>query len=197
MTDAIDPRDGSWLSGLADGEGAFMLSASKRNGGRHTRVEFSFALALRADDHKTLEEIRRITGVGQLSRQSGPRLFNATNGQPYRGNPMHTYFVRKRAEIPRLIDVFRTHPLRSKKRRDFELWADAFERYVSALAAAPRSPRAVQRGLRFRNGKVHRPMAGTPRKQLRATPDDLFSELATYARHIREQRRFNQMEASL
>lgn len=113
--------DLDWLAGLADGEGCFSLSLGLREGGRR-RVTFEFGLALRADDLPTLLEVQRILGVGRIST-SGREGRNAGGG--YYGRPMRKFYVNREADLPRVVEAFRASPLRSKKRRDFDLWSAA------------------------------------------------------------------------
>lgn len=97
----------NWLAGFIDGEGSFQI---KKNG------ELRFSLALRHDDVAILEEIARRTGLGKVAyRQS---CLTRTS------KPQSRWEIWRRADAVALCDILRKHPLRAKKARDFEIWAE-------------------------------------------------------------------------
>jgi LAGLIDADG endonuclease len=192
----VSDRDGFWLAGLTDGEGCFSLHTSRRRNKRHPErrfrnVSFSFKIALRSDDVSTLIEIHRILGVGHVSKWEMKRgtVHVAANGKPYRGHPLKAFVVHSRADIASVISFFRRFPLRSKKAKDFDVWAKAFERFNSAIAETPLE--WVSLNVSSRISKVERrPLKGTPRRRFRMIPDTLYEELSRYACEIRNARQF-------
>lgn len=122
-------------------------------------------------------------------------------GNKYRGNGLIQFFVNRRPEVREIITFFRQYPLRSKKRRDFEIWAEAFEAYDDALAAGPLYARTRSGNERWPsmrgNGRRHTtPLVGTKRKQFRVIPDGLFSEMQGYAERLRNGRKYEPLVAT-
>jgi len=74
-----------------------------------------FALLLRADDRPVLEEIVERTGLGHVA---GPY---ATS----RGRPAVRWLVSSKADSAALCRLLDAHPLRSRKRHDYEVWRRA------------------------------------------------------------------------
>src|SRR4051812_22193296 len=99
---------GHWFAGLADGEGCFEV---KRHGPSYI---CRFTINLRIDDMSTLEDIQKQIGVGTLY------ISKRTLGED-----LVRWEVSKKGEVERLMDVFEKYPLRSKKRRDFDVWKQA------------------------------------------------------------------------
>jgi len=182
---------GCWLAGLVDGEGTFALQAKRRGpGNRYKRVEFSFKIALRADDRDTILEAQKILG-GNLGYLSNAGREGRSAGGGYKGHALYQLYINRRDHLHRVIEFFREHPLRSKKRQDFEIWAEALEWYQAQIESAPYSK--VRHGVfdkKSRKGK-RMPLVGTPRKQFRAIPDPVFEEMEKWAARLRESRTFN------
>lgn len=161
--------DYCWLAGLTDGEGCFSLIVKRGGpGGRHKRIEFTYKVALRADDAATLVEAQRILGCGTLS-QAG--VEGRAAGGLYRGHALTQLHVNTRSGVARIIEVFRAAPLRSKKARDFAIWAAAFEAFTGYIHSV--------KGFR-----------GKPRKQFKRIPEELFTMMEVYRQQIREVRRY-------
>ncbi len=121
----IDAAFGHWLAGFTDGEGHFALYARQRPGAKTWLVTAAFIIALREDDKKILDDIRRRLGVGTVRR----RLQNRGTGKGYCrqafyccSNPRDLFNV--------VVPVFRRHRLRAKKSRDFAIWVDGVARIV-------------------------------------------------------------------
>ena len=119
----MNDSDLAWLAGLTDGEGCFALQVARREHSHlkkpARRVAFQFRIGLRADDVGSLIEARRILGVG--------RIGGVTGGQEGNRFPIRSLYVNSREDIPKVIELFRRSPLRSKKQRDFVIWSEAFE----------------------------------------------------------------------
>ena len=111
MSACVTPEVGQYLAGLTDGEGCFGIYTSTR---WTYRVEF--VINLRADDRPLLEWLKAETGLGYISVASRKK----------RGDkPTARWAVQSIRECLDLIAIFETYPLRSKKARDFEIWAKA------------------------------------------------------------------------
>ncbi len=96
-------------------------------------ITFTFGIAMRADDFGTLREVNRTLGdVGRFSMHSERGHILGPNGKKYPNRPMVQLRVTRREGIKAVIAHFRRWRLRSKKRRDFEIWARAFEEYTRA-----------------------------------------------------------------
>lgn len=102
---------GGYLAGLADGEGSFVIARTPH---AH-RCEF--AIHIRADDRPLLEWCRETTGLGAI--YTGRRVKQGGD------QPSVRWSITRRAECVALVSIFEQYPLRSKKARDFVLWADA------------------------------------------------------------------------
>jgi LAGLIDADG endonuclease len=107
----------AYLSGLIDGEGCFLIPRNR--GSYYCR----FMIGMRADDRPLLEECKRRTGIGIVAR----------HGSGSSPNPCVAWQVSTRKDTLRLIEILDAHPLRGKKRRDFEVWKEA----VRATAPGP------------------------------------------------------------
>lgn len=110
--DELDHGFCYWLAGLVDGEGSFQLKHKQ-----HWWVELT--ISLRADDLPMLRLIQDELGRGSIYRHP-----------PSRGVILHSklrYMLRfHSASDTRFIrELFEHYPLRSKKKREFELWAEA------------------------------------------------------------------------
>ncbi len=105
----IDLAFGHWLAGLADGEATFALH----------KTAPAFRLTLRADDEPVLTMIRETLGFGIFVRQSRNRRPNE--------NPTIVFLTTSAKEAAAVVKLFRQFPLRSKKARDFEIWAEAVD----------------------------------------------------------------------
>jgi hypothetical protein len=121
----IDRREfGGWLSGFADGEATFGLRLCEQTDRAKPRPNATagFRITLRDDDAEVLRLIQSFWGCGTLSfhPNSRSRIPNA--------NPIAIYSVQRVAD---LMDVvvphFERHPLRAKKRSDFEVWRRGVE----------------------------------------------------------------------
>ena len=97
----------SWFSGLVDGEGCFLIH--RVGSSYHSAV---FVINMRADDRPMLAEIKATLGFGAIYRR--PRRMI--------GHPTYAYQVARVKDTLALVRLFDQFPLRSRKRRDYEVW---------------------------------------------------------------------------
>jgi len=107
---------GYWFAGFVDGEGSFNIARNSR-GARYC----VFRIALSKRDLSILKEIQSRFGFGTL----------------WIGHPASQYSARvawtvqSKSECLRLVEIFERFPLRTEKRRDFEIWARAVRAHQS------------------------------------------------------------------
>ncbi len=106
---------GSWFAGFVDGEGCFVIR--KYSYGKHRPA---FQLNLREDDIGVLLLIHSSLELGRIYREPAGR-----GRDGYWSKPMAKWFVQNLAGCRRLVDVFDTFPLRSKKSQDYLVWREA------------------------------------------------------------------------
>lgn len=122
-----DDQFWSWLAGFSDGEACFALRFS---GAKWKSYHPDFIIGLRADDWRILDAIQRRTDIGY------------TRSVPRRGgdNPQIAWHVTGLADSQALAVGFRLGcGLFAKKRRDFELWAEAVELIIAFGGGIARS----------------------------------------------------------
>lgn len=96
-----------WLAGFIDGEGCFVL---RRTG---PRIYPQLTIEVRIDDSEILYEIVNRTGCGAVTFRTRPR-----------GNPQARWMVSNLPEAVQMVGILDAHPLRAKKRRDYDLWRE-------------------------------------------------------------------------
>ena len=133
-----------WVAGLIDGEGSFWV----RQPNKSSSFACGMTLQLRADDREVLEEIRTFTGVGTIEDHNPPSARN-------RGvAPSVKWVVRRKADVQalaRLLDG-RMH---SKKKRDFELWAEAVDIHARSRYGDGMSERVLDIKRRMEEGRKY------------------------------------------
>lgn len=107
---ALDDSFGHWLAGLVDGEGCFLFHVDNRYGGCRPR----FQLKLRDDDLTTIKYVMANLKLGSLVRGKARKS----------SRPNAVWVVADRYECAQLVEVLKRFPLRSKKARDFYIWAE-------------------------------------------------------------------------
>lgn len=174
--------DGNWLAGLVDGEGCFSFYIRPKHRPGCYSFDFSFKVALRADDIETLRLVRTTLGVkGSLFTTQRPPDSN--------GKPLSAFRVQRQSEIAKVIEFFEAYRLRSKKARDFETWSKAFAYYRSAIAA--RTIESVSFGKINRpSASKRRPAAGTPRAKMRRTPPGVLERMQAFEKALKEGRQY-------
>lgn len=124
----MDNSDGflDWFAGFVDGEGCFQIRNTARPS-RPKSFEPTLAISMREDDGALLLEIKRRLGFGCVF------FYNPGGRTGTRPAVRLTFNGRHQAE--RLLAIFEAHSLRSKKRRDFEVWAAAVREKAKGKAA--------------------------------------------------------------
>ena len=105
---SLSPEWCSWFAGLVDGEGCFTI---RRNRGRWHAAELR--VNMRADDVPMMREIKATLGFGRICKKE----YHST----YR-HPMIEYRVARKRDLLALVRLFDRYPLRSRKRKDYEVW---------------------------------------------------------------------------
>jgi hypothetical protein len=80
-------------------------------------------LTQRADDADMLVDIARVTGLGRLRTIPAQRT----------SRPQVSWSMHSKLECRRLAGLLRRYPLRRRKRREFEVWAAAVDRWSGSL----------------------------------------------------------------
>lgn len=117
----IDEAFGHWFAGFVDGEGCFFVRRNivRYDGDSYVTYGCSLSMTARDDDLPMLEWIRDRLEMGSISRRhQGP-------SQGTRGNPSACLYIGAKADVLCLVEIFHRFPLRSKKRRDYEVWRRA------------------------------------------------------------------------
>ncbi len=110
-------------------------------------------------------------------------------GAGYFGHALSQWYVNTKEGVSAVVALLRVCPLRSKKLRDFEIWASAFEAYIGYVAAMPRQWGA--RGIRIKPAsKKRRVLIDTPLRQPKRIPEELFMLIEVYASQLRQVRRY-------
>ncbi|MFA5706366.1 MAG: LAGLIDADG family homing endonuclease [Candidatus Neomarinimicrobiota bacterium] len=112
------PTDfGNWLAGFADGEGHFQLGINR---GRWSSIRFS--IKLRADDKHILDTIQKTLGFGKVEyRKVSIKAKDRITGT----KPQCVFAVYGKRQCWKLMKIFDSCPLRSKKKNDYEIWKKA------------------------------------------------------------------------
>ncbi len=113
MDGRVDVGLAYYLSGLIDGEGSFRVGPKER------RCEFS--MKLRRDDRAILEAFRRFLGHGRISDEPG------RDGS----RPQARLVIDTKDGCEAMVGFVRRFPLRAKKARDFEPWAEAVGEWLT------------------------------------------------------------------
>lgn len=108
-----------WLAGFVDGEGCFQIKPTIARG--RTYFYPMFVIGLRDDDEPLLRGVVERVGLGRIEYSS------ARQGTDYYSQRQVRWIVKRKAECQELARLLHAHPLRSKKARDFELWAAAVD----------------------------------------------------------------------
>ncbi len=110
-----------YIAGFIDGEGSFVFFFSPRRdmkSGFETNLDFQ--IELRIDDREILERIKETLGCG---------IINVLNYERYEKWMTHVkYRIGRISDLRNiLIPLLREYPLQAKKRKNFEIFAEAVE----------------------------------------------------------------------
>ena len=117
-----------FITGFTDGEGCFALYVRKDTQKRKTttstyyRWQVDFAITLRGDDIKTLEEIRDYFGCGVVSQS-----IKSDSIGKHKFGQCGYHVVVPNDLANKVIPHFEKFPLQSKKKVDFEYWKKAVQ----------------------------------------------------------------------
>jgi hypothetical protein len=106
------------LAGFVDAEGSFAIQTNNR--GRSWAC--SMTVAVRLDDGDSLVDLCRSTGLGHVSKLSARRG----------SRPQACWRIGSKRECVQLARLLTRFPLRARKRRDFEIWSGAVERWAAS-----------------------------------------------------------------
>lgn len=132
----LTPEWASWFSGLVDGEGCFIIH---RVGARYHSARF--LINMRADYKPMLDEIRSTLGFGTIYRRARRVI----------GHPTHVFQVARSKDMLAIVRLLDQFPLRSRKRRDYEVW-----RTFVLLHASPKNATDPRLAELFREIKATR-----------------------------------------
>ena len=104
-----------WFAGFVDGEGCFFIKIYPP-GSNCRQFPTHLAIQLRDDDLDILLELQQRLQMGTITRN---QLVNSPS------NPIARWCVATITDCKRLVEIFNVYPLRTKKRRDFEIWRQA------------------------------------------------------------------------
>ncbi|MES2367454.1 MAG: LAGLIDADG family homing endonuclease, partial [Pseudomonadota bacterium] len=120
---AIEPGFAFWMAGFIDGEGCF--SVHKKIVNNCETYDCQFSMTLRDDDKDIIVEIQRqLGGIGSIAHRPAAR--DGSNGKP-----QVRYCISSQKDCWRLREVLTVFPLRAKKARDFEIWSQALDAWIT------------------------------------------------------------------
>jgi hypothetical protein len=128
----VDECDGHALAGFIEAEGSFNIV--RNNGGRSWLC--SMSLGQRADDADMLLDIARVTGLGRLYPVAARRT----------SRRQVVWSVSSKLECRALMGLLRRYQLRGHKRREFDVWAAAVDKWSESLYGASPAVHDLLRG---------------------------------------------------
>jgi len=117
-----------WLAGFVDGEGSFLIKRSIRQIKPPYRsitvaLGVDFNISLRADDKPVLDLIRNTLNFGRVIYI--PKAKYRYNGSFNSSKDQYMFRTAKIDDCVKLVQIFDSFPLLSKKARDFTTWKEA------------------------------------------------------------------------
>jgi LAGLIDADG endonuclease len=133
---ATDLADRAFFAGFVAGDGSFSIKPNNAGASWCCCLQ----VKLRADDTPLLTAMRSWSGAGQLSPAS------ARGGS----HPQTAWMIGRQAECLKVAAILDSSPLIGKKAREFQIWREAVELWVTYGGAAPELDRlaAALRALR-------------------------------------------------
>ena len=105
--------DSRWVSGFVDGEGCFHVSINKiPKMSIDWQVLPEFRIVQHERDESVLEELQQFFGAGKVVTNHGARK---------------ELRIRKLNDLRNVVLFFKQHPLRTKKKKNFEIFAKILE----------------------------------------------------------------------
>ena len=136
----MNALDAAWFSGFADGEGCFSLQRVNRRTPRPV-----FSIRLRADDAYVLDWCCSEFAVGIVyyndPKQGSVNVLGKITAQ---SKPQAMWTVARKVETLRLMQHFDAFPLRSSKKRDYEIWREMVLEYNKSRWVSARNNRGKQ-----------------------------------------------------
>lgn len=113
----VEPDWASWFSGFVDGEGYFQI-----HGGGDRSFSTRLVITVREDDEAVLREVVERLGCGNLYHVEK----SADREAGMKASDQFMWVVGAMGEVSEvIIPLFEQHPLRSKKKREYEIWKEA------------------------------------------------------------------------
>ena len=109
-----------WVVGFVDGEGCFSISVVRNSTCRlGWQVQHEFSVTQGASSQEALELVGTVIGAG--------RLIVNNRSDNHRGQLLRLSVKSRRELVTKVVPFFERNPLRTIKRRDFELFARVLE----------------------------------------------------------------------
>jgi hypothetical protein len=124
--------NGHTIAGIVDAEAHFAIT--ENNGGGS--MSCWMAIALRDDDIGLLHALASETRLGVVRRTDD------------RGNPQAAWIVYRKDEVAALASLLKCHPLRSRKRQDFDVWTAAVELWCGSAENRVERMRELRHSIR-------------------------------------------------
>jgi hypothetical protein len=117
VAEGLADADAHALAGFLDAEGCFQIRPNNR--GRTWSCHMT--VGVRDDDAQLLTDLCRVTGLGRVA------------AKPAHGTscPQACWTIASKRECAELARILRAFPLRARKRRDFDIWACAVDRWAA------------------------------------------------------------------
>lgn len=145
IQDDFEGFGGDWpgfVSGLVTAEGSLGIIPNGR------WLQPRSQLRMRSDDRPLLEQVAERTRAGRIYDQ-----------RPSRSYPpgVANWIVCSRDDLSRLVNLFDRHPLRGRKRREYDIWREAVLEYAKAEPPAARHSRLSDLRTALLDARAYRP----------------------------------------
>ena len=111
----MSTEDGHRLAGLLEAESHLYVAPNNKDGWR-----CECAVNLRDDDREVLESFHADLGLGRLVH------VRARGGS----RPQVLWGIESKVECSALVDLLDEHPLRGRKRKEYEIWREAVNEWA-------------------------------------------------------------------
>jgi LAGLIDADG endonuclease len=106
-----------YFAGFVDGEGYFHIN--KSNVEKGITYSCRFDINLRDDDDEIIKLFHDTFKIGVVN------YYSANRETMPNANPQVVFRIAKLTDCLKLIEIFDNHPLRAKKKKDYEIWKQA------------------------------------------------------------------------